>query len=371
MTSTIRLYNKRCELLTTLNGIDTTPRSWVLNKYGRCEFSLSLDDQNCTEQNLRFGNLVHVEHVPTVTDDVTGGKLPDWVGIILPPRTWDDAAVHVVAYSAEAILAYRAMPYITVNGAPDAIFRQIIELANTRGANMPFQFHIGQVDPSPITHTDELRTNAYDHINKLATAAGMEWSITSKIVPGSFALELYANLTNRRSSLLSSTSPSGDINPRTRIQAGFSLTPENTESQNPLLTEQGTILNHIFAYSQAATAADRTMQEVIHEASINEYGPFQVNTVLLGQTSETGLRDSARGRVGSEAGRPARLFKRVALDVADTFNYLRLGQLVQVSEPRVGFNPDGTLGFASLVRIVSMDYSDTTNKVNLNVEVIY
>lgn len=374
MTSKIRFYNHWGELNEVVTEIPTTPRSWVANKYGRCEFSISLDDPACTERNLRFGNLIHIEHIPpTSTDEgeAPSGKLPDWVGVILPPRSWDEGVCHVTAYSMEAVLAYRAMPYRSVSGPPGDVFRKIIEIANTRGSDMPFTFTLGQVDIGDITFTDELKTNAYDHINKMANAAKMEWSITGRIVPESFALQLFANLKGRESSR-TRIRTAGDIFPTSPSPATLSLNSTNSESSKPLLTEQGTILNHLYAYSQSYTEADRTMQEIVYPASVSDYGPFQINTVFIGQTSEASLLESVRSQTTDDSGqgRPARLFKRIALNVGDTFSHLRTGALVEVVDTRVGFNPAGGFGFRSKARIVSMDYNDMTDKVNLNVEVI-
>jgi hypothetical protein len=375
MTSTIRFYNHWGELNEVVTEIPTTPRSWVTNKYGRCEFSISTDDPACTERNLRFGNLVHVEHIPPTSADegeAPSGKLPDWAGVILPPRSWDEGVVHVTAYSMEAILAYRAMPYISVSGPPGDVFRQIIEIANTRGGdNMPFTFTLGRVDTRDITVTDELKTNAYDHINKMVKTANMEWSITAKIVPESYALQFFANLIGReRSTTLAPTT--GDALPTSTAPAILSLNSTNSESSNPLLTEQGTILNHLYAYSQSYTAADRAMQEIVYPASVSDYGPFQINTVFIGQTSEASLLEFIRGQTTNDSGngRPAKLFKRIALNVGDTFSHLRTGALVEVVDTRVGFNRAGGFGFRSIARIVSMDYNDLTDKVNLNVEVL-
>ena len=374
MTSKIRFYDHWGEFESVVTEIPTTPRSWVTNKYGRCEFSVSLDDPACTERNLRFGNLVHIEHIPPTSADegeVPSGKLPDWIGVILPPRSWDEGVVHVTAYSMEAILAYRAMPYISVSGPPGDVFRQIIEIANTRGGDMPFTFSLGEVDTRDITVTDELKTNAYDHINKMVKTAKMQWSITARIVPESFALQLFANLTGGESTTTRYTT-TGDVFPTSTAPAILSLNSTNTESSNPLLTEQGTILNHLYAYSQSYTAADRAMQEVIYPASVSDYGPFQINTVFIGQTSEASLLESIRAQPTNDSGqgRPAKLFKRIALNVGDTFSHLRTGALVEVVDTRVGFNQGGGFGFRSMARIVSMDYNDLTDKVNLNVEVL-
>ena len=73
------------------------PRSWLLNDVGQCVFSLSVRDPHCTERNLRYGNLVLVQ----------SAGLPDWVGVIDPPRGRNYGSVTVTAYSAEYLLKLR------------------------------------------------------------------------------------------------------------------------------------------------------------------------------------------------------------------------------------------------------------------------
>jgi hypothetical protein len=354
--SIIRLFNHFCQPLDQLADIATTPRSWVLNGYGRCEFSIDPADPKCTESNFQFGNLLHIEHVPSVNDDGTiNGKLPPWTGIILPPRTWDVDTLHITAYSAEAILAYRAMPYVTVSGSPADVFREIIGYANQHPsvtARPNIIFRLGRVDNLQTTFSDDLKTNAYDHIGKLCKFAGMDWDAAGSIDSRSGDLIITVNLYARKVT-------------RTSLILGT----DNTELQAPLLTEQGTPTNQIFAYTHAYTEADREMQVVTYQGSYDDYGPIQINTVYVGQHDLASVEQAALARLDAR-GRPAKLFKRVALDVGDTFSSIAVGNLVQVHEPRVGFNRAGGLGFQASVRIISVDYNDLSNKAPLNVEVV-
>jgi hypothetical protein len=352
MTSVVRFFNHNARLQDVFTDLPSTPRSWVLNGYGRCEISVPLDHPAAKESFLRFGNIIHIQHVPDPTD--TGGKLPDWCGIILPPRTWNKDSIQLVAYSLEGIFAYRAMPFIDkLTGTAASVFLEIIRYsqASYPGGNAPFMFAMGTVDVGPLdTYSDDLRTNAYDHIKKLVSTANMEWSAEGKLSNNDLLLSV--SLQNRKTSA-----------------SGLSLTPDNTEESNPLLIEQGVPFNQIFAYSQAQTAADRIMQEIDNLPSINLFGPFQVNQTYMGVHDAAGLLATAQA-ASDLRGYPQRVFKRVALNVADTFNFLRTGNLVQVEDSRAGFNADGSLGFKDFVRIISMDYNDTTDKVNLNVEIV-
>jgi hypothetical protein len=343
--------------LAELNNTPTTPRSWILNGYGRCEFSLGYDptvpqsQQQCKEQWFQYGNLVFIEHTPTKDEfGNTNGILPPWVGIILPPRTWDFGVVHVTAYSAESILAFRAMPHLSVKGTPRTIFKQIIDYAHAKARNIVIQ--AGVMDDLSMTLSDDLRTNAYDHIQKLIKDSQMDWSVTGSVNEKG-NLELYANLYYSRG-----------------VNTTLSLNNNNTELQSPLMTEQGTISNHVFGYSQAQTARGRFSRESVDEESVNDYGSLQLNQVYLGKHDPTSIENAAKARI-QKRGRPVIIIKRNALDRKNTFDFLDVGNTVSIKETSVGFNPDGGFGFDTTAKIISMDYNDLSNKVPLNLEVFF
>ncbi len=350
MTSKITLFDHFLRPLDELNGVPTTPRSWLLNDYGRCEFSVSTADPKCNATLLQFGNLVHIVHIPSKDENGTiKGQLPDWTGILLPQQDWDLGTVHMTAYAAEAILAFRAMPYVSVSGTPYEVFTQILKQTNARAGNIVFQ--TGLVDDLPLTFPDDLRTNAYDHIKKLAKNAGMDWSVTGQINSHG-SLELFANLYQRKG-----------------VVSNIDLNSTNTELASPLLSIQGTPSNQVFGYSQAATANGRYTAEAIHQESVNDYGPLQLNQVFVGMHDATSVYNAAQARA-VERGRPVMKVKRIALDYKDTFSYLDTGNIMNIKDTNVGFNPNGGFGFERQVRILSIDYNDLSNKAPLNLEVI-
>ena len=349
MASRIRIFNHFAKPLAEIVA-PTTPRSWILNGYGRCEFSMSTSDPKCTETIMQFGNLVHVEHIPTRDADGNyNGKLPDWTGIIMTPRTWDYGVLHVTAYSAESILAFRAMPFVTVSGTPMTLFKRILDYAALKAKNIVIQ--PGTLDDVNMTIPDDLRTNAYDHIQKMIKDSGMDWNVEGRVNDNG-SLDLFANLYYRKG-----------------VDTSLDLNNSNTELQSPLLTEQGTPSNHIFGYSQAQTSQSRVMSEILNQESIDDYGDLQINQVFMGKHDKASVTNAAQSRADTR-GRPVKIIKRVALDKGSTFNYLDVGNTVKVKEISVGFNPDGGFGFESTVKIISMDYNDLSNKTPLNVEVM-
>lgn len=357
MSSRIRIFDHNMKPLTELSNIPTTPRGWVLNKFSRCEFSigynhlLSQASQKWSEKNFQYGNLVHIEHIPKRNWDLSfKGRLPDWTGIILPNRDWDLGVGHVTAYSAEAILSFRAMPYVSVKGTPRSVFTKILEYAQARAKNIVIQ--PGQLDDLPINMPDDLRTNAYDHILKLIGDAGMDWNVSGQVDENG-NLQLFANLYAQKGT-----------------KTNLTLNSSNTELQGPLLSEQGTPSNQVFGYSQSSTSASRFGPlEGLNQGAFDDYGALQLNQVYIGKHDPASVQRSAQTRA-DERGRPVKLIKRIALDVKLTFDNLDVGNTATVKDTRVGFHPDGGYGFESQVRILSMDYNDMSNKVPLNIEVL-
>lgn len=357
MSSRIRIFDHFQKPLIELNGIPTTPRGWILNKFSRCEFSVGFNhlipqsQQKFSEKNFQFGNLVFIEHLPKRNWDLTKkGKLPDWVGIILPDRGWDLGVGHVTCYSMEALLAFRAMKYKTIKGMPKDIIKMIMQVVHERANNIIIQ--PGQLDDNSISYPDDLRTNAYDHIIKMVSGCNMDWDITGQVNEDE-NLELFYNLYNRKG-----------------IDTSLILSSDNRELQGPLLLEQGTLANQVFGYSQSSTSDSRIGPlEAIYQDAYDDYGALQLNQVFISKRDSASVLQATQTKA-NKSGRPTKSIKRIALDVSKTFDYLNVGNTATVKETRVGFNPNGGYGFESQVKILSMDYNDMSNKVVLNLEVL-
>lgn len=356
MTSKITIFDHYCHPLVEFSNIPTTPRSWILNDYGRCEFSIGYDPtlpqsvQLCQERYFQYGNLIHIEHIPTQDENnVTNGQLPDWTGIILQPRNWQYGILPVVCYGIEALLDFRAMPYVKTTGSPATIFRDIINKAQVRAKNIPIQY--GNIDDIQKTFSDELRQSAYKHIKKLVKDAQMDWGITGSInAKGN--LDLYANLYVQKG-----------------IDTPLILNNQNTESTGDLLKEQGTPANHVFGYSDAFTQRSRYSVESKDENSINDYGPLELNAVFVGRKDKISTQNATDTKIDNRS-RPIKLTQRNALDYKNTFSYLNIGNTFTIKDSNVGFAKDGTYGFESIFRIIGMSYNDLSNKVPLNIEFV-
>lgn len=356
MTSKISLFDHFARPLTELNGAATTPRSWVLNDVGRCEFSVSTSDPACSEINLQYGNLIHITHLPGMdAAGVKGGQLPPWTGILLPKRDWNYGSLPVVAYAAEGILSFCPMPFTKISGTPADLFRQIIELSNkfihTYGGGITIR--PGVIENVDKTFSDDLRLSAYEHIKTVVERAGMYWDITGSIDDRG-ALELRANLYISKG-----------------IETGAELNNLNTEgTSGTMLSEQGNPINVVIGYSQANTPQTRYQAIATHSGSIGDYGPLGQNVVFMG-LRDTSATAHAADQLALSGGRPVRKIPgRRVLDRGLIFSSLAIGNRLTVSDNYVGFKPGGGFGFSAQAQIVSMKYNDLSNNVELNLEVV-
>src|SRR5689334_2981513 len=275
MTSKHTIFSHFARYLTELE-VDSTPRSWVLNGFGQFETVLdqsylSAKFPSREESIVQYGNFIHIRHIPSKEADGTlKGQLPDWAGIILPPRGWPVGRVRINAYSMEGVLSFRPMLGKKINGTPKSMFMQIIQYANEvpgilgLGNNITFQF--GHLDDLPIQLSDKLVTNAYNHIQTLCKNSGMDWDVTTE-VDGKGNLHAFANLYARKGSVTNLTL--GNLN--TERDA-------NTE----LMIEQGTPYNVIPGYSEASTDADRIGPLIgINRGALDDYGPLIAPSVVF------------------------------------------------------------------------------------------
>jgi len=350
MSSNLRVFDHSCRMLSYLEA-PTTPRSWILNGYGKAEFTVGLqyltDKFSPREETImQYGNLVFVEHIRS---DTANGKLPDWTGIILPDRNWPDKILNATAYSAEAILTFRPMPLTKISGTPASMFKEMLGYA--RAVTDDIVIQPGVIEDIPQTFSDVLATSAYDHIKKLCNNAGMDWDVVGQI-DSRGNLQLYANLYRRKGVV-------------TRLE----LTRDNVEGSGPLLSEQGTPNNVIYGYSQASTKESRYFAMGINQASKDEIGTFATNVVFAGITDQTSLQNAAQ--TAADNSPPLMKFRRVALDIGKTFDNLAAGNTVTVKDNSVGFKPGGGFGFSASARILSLDYNDLTmGKAPLQLEII-
>lgn len=348
----------------------TTVRSWVLNDYGRCEFTMSTYDPKCNAKNLNYGNILLIQHVPSVSVDrnnnpQTNGQLPDWVGVIVPPRTWGINKVTVVAYSAEYIMLNRAMPDDVITDSAGGIFWELINYSNDDADEYgAIEIEPGQIDTSGATHSETLKLSALEHAKAVASTYGNDFDITPAVI-GNGHLLLQGNFYMMKG-----------VNTQFILSDGDNANIEFNES---ILTEQGTLGNAVIGYGatvstkvigaghghrkgRVSTTKSRQSTEDADMNSILKYGLYLSNqSYNVSSLSDIHL---ANQQFLSQNSEPIMTFQINAADNLKTFDNLVVGNVLQLTLTTIGFF-GGQIGFQDWVRLDGVEYDDLQNKAKL------
>lgn len=325
-----------------------TVRSWVINDWGRCNFDIALSDAKANINMLQYGNFIYVEHIPSVdSSGAQRGTLPPWVGVILPLRTWRPGFVSIYAYSGEYFCKKRGVPLTTFSGTAGDIFTQMLQSQFRSGG---LQVTPGAVEKTSANISYEVKTNVYDHAKALAQIVYQNWNVTGQVDLNG-QLTLYGNWYTQQG-----------------IAVNRPLTDGvNLELTDPLLTEQGDMVNYLVAYDSASTPASRNQITVRDDVSISDYGPLQATMVF--QVTGAGPLAQAAQNFLLQNSQPTLIVSPTALDFNDTFSWLGIGNIWTITIPGAGFN-GSTIGFYSQCRVIGMEYDDNQNKVKLNVQLL-
>lgn len=313
----------------------TCNRSWLLSDVGKAQLDLSVFDAKCRREYLEFGNLVLVEHE----------KLPAWGGVIDTPRTWyGNGAVSVQAYSAEKLLSYRIAPLnITLKGTAGEIVRQMLQLAQ---ADDTLPIVEGQIDVGGTQRQETLNVSVIlEEMQRVAKRAGGEFTVIPVVTRGilSFELSYYTSIGR---------------------ETGFGLEEgHNLELTSRVLVEQGNLVNDLVGYGDGASWTSRPTQRVIDEGSIGLYGRRQGAKNFSGNVIEGTLLDNSVKYV-EQRKQPRMTFDLSALNVGETWSWLRPGNVLKMRLFSVGFNGD-SFGYTGDVLVRGMEFNEEKNTVRI------
>lgn len=356
--SRLRIFNPQGYLLTEYDA--PTKRSWVLNDVGRCEFAIPVYDAfaggfnpKLTAINFAYGNLVLVDHKPSVNSDgTTNGVLPQWVGVILPPQTWDYGKVQFTAYSAEQILLYRPLFIEYVTGCPGGIFRTILEFSNryARFAGGGIQIQYGNIDLSGSDIPISTQTTALQQIQAYAQATGYDWDITPQVNQGN-QLVLYANWYKKKG-----------------IDSGQVMSNTNLLNASPMYTEQGQLYNAVLGFNSAKTPGTRTQAISSNVAGISANGVLGLPHVFPGTdaAAQPVIQTMTDAYLANQSTiNFIRTFAPTVLDVGNAFSFCATGNTWLVQNDWAGFNSRGGIGVNGSIRITAVEYNDMTNQCSM------
>jgi len=329
--SKIQIFDRGGFKLTEI--VADADRSWLINEYGHCEFTLPVIDANCRKRFLQFGNLILIEHP----------KLPKWGGVIDVPRKWGNNLVTITAYTAEYLFKFRDTTYGGAQRTPGEIYRNTIRKINVSG---DIRVKEGTIwDGGKANGTEVKRDNAYDFIKNELDKAEVEWCLIPQLDAGGrlyFDANLYEKLGDPKAY---------------ELKEGV-----NIELNEDTLTEDGVIANHIFGIGTGATWNERPKYDAVDLTSENDYGwrdeKLKVEHNTVGKVEEESNKELNKRK------NPEKNFDLSVLDYGLAWLNLALGNELPVHLSVCGFNGD-KLGTDAKIRIKGMAYLENKGVVRL------
>jgi len=340
MSNVIRIFNRAGTELTEIEA--RARRSWILNDEGDCFFTLAIRDSKAKEELLQYGNLVLIEH----------DELPDWAGVIdLDPaeRVWRGGSLDVSAYSLERLLKSSDSPILKVTGTAGSIFRQVIDVYNMEAESIMLP---GEIWLGGTQREETLGDSCFTHVKRVSERANNDWNISHRLEGGKF--KLYANYYEQRGAKTERLLYDGKEG--------------NIEKVDTALSEAGPIYNIITGYSDASTTGTRQKVTLRNEESIEIFGPRRNSLTFSGVTELATLTKNTQSTLDNYA-YPYKQAGLTVLNKGNIFGTLEVGNVLDLRLSKSGFL-GGALGYEAEVKIISMQYSGTPDKVALGVRTV-
>jgi hypothetical protein len=319
-------------------------RSWAIGDESRATFTYSSRKTEIVNDDvLRFGNYVLLQN----------DALMDWVGVIDIPRKSGPRVVQVHCYSPEHVFGWRRGPLErTLTGSAGTIFANLLSYVNT-------------AQPTPITSGSIWRggpqreetinpTPLSEDLLRLYERSQEEYQ-WRPVVTDSGRLLIYADWLERLG-----------VDTPALLHEGKG--GGNLEATSNILVEDGPIINDILAYGEGLTWNTKPNITVPAHDSIARYGLRQSAKEYQGVTSGATLKVHADKEL-AKFSEPPKTFTLTALNVGDTFKYIRMGNRMNLQFQNIGFS-SGISGLEIKVRIIGAHYDPLMkNKIKLVVEV--
>lgn len=347
----IRLYSKSGRRLCELSSHGEV--EWVLNGYGAGSFEISANDPNFDEEKLAIGNFAMLSHK-------TAGF---WGGVLLGPRDWYEGRLVIGMVGAAFQFSRRRGPQNTTwKGSAGAIARSILSWGNGQG---PMNIQEGII----FTGGDQARTETSKFallnksIDRIQQRSGNDWQVRPE--------------ENEHNDLVFYFDWSERLGVETNLILEKSVNIELTAGQ-AIMREIPDIVNDDLCYSQ--TVKPNTPQPYdsdFDQTSIDDYGLSQFAQGDASDQKAT-LKSKAQSVVAAKK-RPRREYNVTAVDVLDTFEKAREGNISILRLPGIGFRSesslplegDGKTGSAARVRIKRRKMATRTGRMALTLEEIY
>jgi hypothetical protein len=343
MTTEVRIFDPLGNPLADPRVVTT--RSWIINDIGDASFSISTSDPACTSGNLRFGNILVINH----------DELPPWVGFIDSggqARKWENGEVGIYAQSAEKIVDWRyTRPIPKTTGTAGELLRDILE-AQDKWSPGGIELYPGSIFSGGHRIALPTKPRLGDLVRKFSKSVGCDWSVTHKIIDGK--VRLYFNWYNGERG----------------VNTGKTLNQINTKGGAVVLIEEGEIYNDVvFMSSPGEDGKVKYSRPARDPKSIGRFGLKQYVGEGVG-SDEDGLW--VQGLVFLyEHAYPKGKLEPTILDTGGIFSYVNLGNRYLWETSTAAFSGGGhKLGAYRKIRLVGFEALDDTNEVNSTVEIV-
>lgn len=317
---------------------DVGPVSWRLNNPGRATLTFAKTDPKATEDNLRFGNRVLIQFAD---------GLPDWGGVIDPPRNWTDGSIVVKVYSGEYILGFRQTDrgrYFS-GASVGYIYQRLILEAN---AVVPTGVEIGSVWLGGNPHSPSYH---FRNIAEICTA-----SLTRRLSTADFVVvpALAAGYITFTAYLYE----------RRGVDRTGVVLLESHNLASIGLKEQGPIVNSWDLAGEGSTWGDERLTAHAENAvSIERFGLREDSEICSGVSIQTTLDEVAANRL-AESAWPRNVLSLVASNLSPAaFADYDVGDSVRALLHSYGFG-----GYDHMVRVLTREYVPAMGTCSLVVQ---
>jgi hypothetical protein len=135
------------------------------------------------------------------------------------------------------------------------------------------------------------------------------------------------------------------------VQVELNESPRGGNIEKPTMYEDGNIINNVFGYGDGMTWQTRPQATNLNTDSIYDYGLRQISKQWIG-VKELSTVSNNNQTVINQQRNPVRTFDVNAINVGETFQYLKLGNSMWMNLASIGFG-----GLQTKVRIMGMSYN--------------
>lgn len=314
--------------------------SWRMNKVGVAPLEIARADEKATSELLKFNNRLLVQF---------DNGLPDWGGIIVPPRNWDKTKIKLTNRDGGEILNGRmtASTRGFTQVPAGTIYQTLIEEANAEldtGIDIGTIWTGGAVRSPATYHFDRLLPK----IQALTKLTGNDFAIVPVVTSGT--LRFRADWFQER----------GTDKSDVALIEGHNVEVTKFE-------EYGPIINHWAGFGEGSTWSEKPTSEARDLESQSLYGLLESARAFSGVTNQDTLDDNVAELLLQTRYVRVRINLQAINLAPALFADYDIGDRIGVRLHSYGFL-GSALGYESTIRLVERTFHPSTGKCSLIVE---